>query len=375
MTYELTNLDPLTIRGKHAGGEQWWRYENGGWSHCCDHKGPWVSQHMAPPGEVLMPLLARLRAAEWERDEARRDSGSWFGKAHKYREQRDAVVDGVKHANGMLLTLADAPSEGGVNDVRHHLMGTITDEDGKAYRTVLDKYVEDQCAAWGMVEPRLRAFDGIADLTRYHIEQIEAMTKELATARSDLAASKAEVERLNGVVSDYGEQIIEARRLREAEEASRGGPLAYIVWTPKGEHDYLVYGDARDAQDFIDNHNGCVEESEEIGPVIPLYTRDGAKAEVERLRGHVQAIADARKQMCDVNRDEAYTGLRNFFNAAENIAKLALTPAPAAVPAVCECGHGWDEHNAYGDGCIHDYGGKFCQCQKFRPAPAKEVQS
>ena len=186
MTYELTSLDPLTIRGKHAGGEQWWKYENGEWWHCCDHKGPWVNTAIIPDNTFDL-LLARLRDAE-----------------------------------------------------------AATEKDKDA---------------------------------------IDTLAKSMLAARSDLAASKAEVERLRGLLSEW-----------------------------YGCREYFL----------------CDE------------------GLVARTRA---ALTPA---------------------PAQPVSEPYKLPAPAAVPAVCECGHRKDAH-AFED----ETAGPFCdecRCGKFRPAPAKEVQ-
>jgi hypothetical protein len=156
------------------------------------------------------------------------------------------------------------------------------------------------------------------------------------TARSDLAASKEEVEQREAAARGVFEHIAKLHPEMpgpvEGKAVETLGAFAVDWWTRWQE----------------------------------------TQAEVERLRGLLSEWYGCREYfLCDEGL-VARTRAALTPAPAQPVSEPYKLPAPAAVPAVCECGHRKDAH-AFED----ETAGPFCdecRCGKFRPAPAKEVQ-
>jgi hypothetical protein len=96
---------------------------------------------------------------------------------------------------------------------------------------------------------------------------------EAQRLRTENAALARERDELKAVVKDYGDQIIEERRQRMAEQERVGRAMGFALILPKGkdhDHDYWLFGEREDAED----HAKEVAESDELDmppPILPLY--------------------------------------------------------------------------------------------------------
>jgi uncharacterized small protein (DUF1192 family) len=87
-----------------------------------------------------------------------------------------------------------------------------------------------------------------------------------------------EIARLKQVIADLSAQLTDNRQLRQAEENYAGQQMAWAVPMPPGhEYDYTVHGDRCDAFETAERAAES-EETDDIPPVLPLYTLATADA-------------------------------------------------------------------------------------------------
>jgi len=93
------------------------------------YTGPWAAGQTCPCAYSPTPGFAKV--------------GLTMGQVDRLKHERDSVIDGVKHALDLLLSLWDRTGDGTMGDkvreVLNHLRGTITDErSGSVYQTKFD---------------------------------------------------------------------------------------------------------------------------------------------------------------------------------------------------------------------------------------------
>mgnify|MGYP003435645552 CR=1 FL=1 len=104
---------------------------------------------------------------------------------------------------------------------------------------------------------------------RTHLHTDHPDYAELARENADLRAKLANAEQ---VIADYTATIREYMAAEKAAKATRGEPMAWMVFLPKGEeYDYAVFPHVEDAKQHAELLDADEEEGAEPRGVIPLY--------------------------------------------------------------------------------------------------------
>lgn len=117
-------------------------------------------------GERIATLTAERNAFAADREaaciegaEARKQLAASEAGLARLQTKADSLVDGIKHANGLLLEMADKGSRD-AKEALDHLRGVITDENGSAYMTQPASGTDrEEMAGTAVSETGFRAFD------------------------------------------------------------------------------------------------------------------------------------------------------------------------------------------------------------------------
>lgn len=142
----------------------------------------------AMPNSVALQLLEQLESFQDDEviTECIIEENDELGNVLGELEGRfDSVIDGVKHAISVLSE--KFPEENlAAREVRHHLMGTITDNDGNAYITELDRLQEENAKLHERLEVAMKVISAAAiPLEAIHASVQWELSPELKEAVTD----------------------------------------------------------------------------------------------------------------------------------------------------------------------------------------------